>query len=178
MDQDDFTAFEHEGREHVVLRYQYDFERLTAQADTPLLDALSVRDGTRFLDVAMGPGLLAAAAASRGAAVTGVDFSAGMITQARRRYPDIEFEEASAEDLPFPDETFDAIGMSFGMLHFANPDKALLEAHRVLRAGGMLAFTVWAVPERAVRLGMILKAVGAYGTLDVPIPPGPPVLSL
>ncbi|MGU7773315.1 class I SAM-dependent methyltransferase [Burkholderia sp. MR1-5-21] len=174
MDQDEFTTFEHEGWEHVVARYQDDFERLTVQADIPLLDALGVSDGTRFLDVATGPGWLAAAAASRGATVTGVDFSAAMIAQARRRYPGIEFQEGSAEALPFADERFDAIGISFGMLHFADPDKALSEAYRVLRFGGKLAFTVWAVPERAVGLGMILEAVGAHGTLDVPIPPGPP----
>jgi ubiquinone/menaquinone biosynthesis C-methylase UbiE len=174
MDQDDFTVFEHEGWEHVVQPYQDDFERLTTQSNVPLLDALGVSNGTRFLDVATGPGFLAAAAASRGAAVTGVDFSAAMIAQARHRYPNIDFEEASAEDLPLGDGTFDAVGISFGMLHFAHPEKALSEAYRVLRAGGKIAFTVWALPERAVVFGMVLNAVQAHGKLDVPIPPGPP----
>ncbi len=174
MDQDDFTAFEHEGWERVVQPYQDDFERLTTQSHGSLLDALGVGDGARFLDVATGPGFLAAAAASRGAVVTGVDFSAAMIAQARRLYPDIDFQETSAEDLPFDEGTFDAVGMSFGMLHFAHPERALSEAYRVIRRGGKIAFTVWAVPEKAVGFGMVLKAVGAYGKLDVPIPPGPP----
>jgi SAM-dependent methyltransferase len=174
MVQNAFTAFEHAGWESVVQRYQDDFERLTAQAETPLLDTLEVGEGTRFLDVATGPGLLAAAAASRGATATGVDFSAAMVAQAKRRHPDIEYQEASAEDLPFPNESFDAIGINFGMLHFAHPEKALSEACRVLRAGGKIAFTVWALPERAVGLGMILNAVAVRGKLDVPIPPGPP----
>ena len=174
MDQDDFTAFEHEGWERVVQPYQDHFERLTTQSNAPLLDALGVGQGTRFLDVATGPGFLAAAAASRGAVVTGVDFSAAMIAQARRQYPDIDFHEGSAEDLPFEDSAFDAVGISFGMLHFSHPEKALSEAFRVLRSGGKIAFTVWAVPERAVGFQMVLRAIEAHGKMDVPIPPGPP----
>jgi ubiquinone/menaquinone biosynthesis C-methylase UbiE len=174
MDQDAFTTFEHEGWEHVGQPYQDDFEPLTTQSIAPLLDALGVARGTRFLDVATGLGALAASAASRGAAVTGIDFSAAMLAQARCRYPDIDFHEASAEDLPFDEGMFDAVGSNYGMLHFPHPEKALSEAYRVLCSGGKLVFTVWAFPERAVGLGMVLEAVKAYGKLDVPIPPGPP----
>ncbi|CAB3780124.1 class I SAM-dependent methyltransferase [Pararobbsia alpina] len=174
MDQDDFTAFEHEGWEHVVQPYQDHFERLTKQSNAPLLDTLGVGEGTRFLDVATGPGFLAAAAASRRAAVTGVDFSAAMIAHARRQYPDIDFYEGGAEDLPFEDGVFDAVGISFGMLHFSHAEKALAEVFRVLRPGGKIAFTVWAVPEKAVGFQMILQAIEAHGKMDVPIPPGPP----
>src|ERR1700756_324467 len=125
MDEDVFTTFEHEGWEHVGQPYQDDFEPLTSQSIAPLLDALGVTYGTRFLDLATGLGALAAIAASRGAAVTGVDFSAAMLAQAKRRYPDIDFHEASAEDLPFDKGTFDAVGINYGMLHFSHPEKAL-----------------------------------------------------
>jgi len=174
MEQDDFTAFEHGGWERAVQPYQDYFERLTTQSNAPLLDALGVGEGTRFLDVATGPGFLAAAAASRGAVATGVDFSAAMIVQASRQYPDIDFHAGSAEDLPFEDGAFDAVGISFGMLHFSHPEKALSEAFRVIRRGGKIAFTVWAVPEKAVGFQMVLLAIEAHGKMDVPIPPGPP----
>src|ERR1700682_188600 len=83
MDQDDFTAFEHEGWERVVQPYQDHFERLTTQSNAPLLDALGVGQGTRFLDVATGPGFLAAAAAPRGAGVPGGRFLGALIAPGR-----------------------------------------------------------------------------------------------
>jgi ubiquinone/menaquinone biosynthesis C-methylase UbiE len=87
----------------------------------------------------------AAAAARRGADVVGVDFADAMVQQARRIYPDFAFRPSSAEDLPFPDMSFDAVGISFGMPHFARPDTALAEAFRVLRGflkAGRLSMTV------------------------------------
>ena len=62
--------------------------------------------------------------------------------------------------------------MNFGLLHLARPDAALAEAHRVLRAGGRYAFTVWS--EQAVAFGLVLRAVETLGKKDVPLPEGPP----
>lgn len=173
MDNDDFTAFEHHGWEHVVQPYENYFGRLTAQSHGALLDALHVGDASRMLDVATGPGTLAAAAIERGATVAAVDFSAAMIAHARQLYPDVEFQVASADQLPFIDESFDAVGISFGMLHFPRPEAALAEAARVLRPGGRVAFTVWAAPEKAVGFQMVLNAVQLHGRLDVPLPAAP-----
>jgi SAM-dependent methyltransferase len=66
------------------------------------------------------------------------------------------------------------VGISFGMLHFPHPARALSEAFRVLQPRGKIAFTVWATPDKAVGLGMVLKAIEGHGTTDVPVPPGPP----
>ncbi|EKS66685.1 MULTISPECIES: methyltransferase domain-containing protein [Caballeronia] len=174
MQFDEFAAFEKDGWEHVVPSYEDYFGRLTVQAHPALLDALSVAPGIRMLDVAAGPGNLAAAAIERGATAAAVDFSASMIAHARQFHPEIEFHLAGAEQLPFGDESFDAVGINFGMLHFPEPERALDEAARVLRQGGRIAFTAWAAPERAVGFGMVLDAVRLHGTLDVGLPPSPP----
>jgi ubiquinone/menaquinone biosynthesis C-methylase UbiE len=169
-----FHAFERAGWESIPQAYQDAFGTLTTQAIGPLLDAARVGPGVRVLDVATGPGYVAAAAAQRGAAVVGVDFSAAMLAEARRHHPAIDFQAGDAEALPFPDATFAAVVMSFGLLHLGRPDQALAEAHRVLRPGGRLGFTVWAKPEEAVAFGIVLGAIQRHGRLDVPIPPGPP----
>jgi ubiquinone/menaquinone biosynthesis C-methylase UbiE len=169
-----FHAFEQAGWESIVGPYQDGFGGLTTQAIEPLLESTRVGPGVRVLDVATGPGYAAAAAARRGADVVGVDFSTAMLAEARRRHPAIEFEAGDAEALPFPGGSFDAVLMNFGLLHLARPDQALAEAHRVLRTGGRLGFTVWARPEEAVGFGIVLAAVQRHGRLDVPLPPGPP----
>ena len=67
MGQVDFSAFEHEGWERVAQAYDEYFGDLTAQSNHAMLEALGIQRGSRFLDVASGPGYLAAAAKLRGA---------------------------------------------------------------------------------------------------------------
>jgi SAM-dependent methyltransferase len=169
-----FSAFEHSGWERAAEHYGGVFGALTMQAGPAVLDAAGVTRDTRVLDVASGPGFIAAAAADRGADVVGLDFAAAMVADARARYPALMFREGDAQALPFDDASFDAVVMNFGMLHLARPDQAIAEAHRVLRPGGRYAFTVWASPEKAVGFGMTLRAIEALGNKDVPLPEGPP----
>jgi ubiquinone/menaquinone biosynthesis C-methylase UbiE len=170
-----FREFEQAGWENsgVVTGYDEHLARVTTQAVDALLDAAAIGDGSRVLDVATGAGYAAGAAAQRRADVIGVDFSETQLRMARDRYPTVRFEQADAEALPFDPESFDAVVNGFGMCHFANPDRALREAFRVLKAGGRVAFTVWDVPERAVGLGAIYAAVRAHGSMDVDLPTGP-----
>ncbi len=169
-----FRAFEHAGWEIIPRQYHDAFAGLTTQAIGSLLHAVGVGPGTRVLDVATGPGYVAAAAAQRGASVVGVDFSAAMVAEARGRYSDLEFQEGDAEALPFADSSFDAVVMNFGLLHLGRPEQAVAEAHRVLRSGGTFGFTVWEKPEEAVGFGIVLGAIQKHGTMNVPLPPGPP----
>jgi len=148
-----FHDFEQAGWERAARFYVDSFGPLTVQAAPALLDAVHAGSGTRFLDVACGPGFVAAAAAGRGADVTGLDFASAMIDEASRRHPGVAFRQGDAEELSFEDDRFDAITMNFGMLHLARPDAAIAEARRVLRRGGRYAFTVWAgriVPSDSV----------------------------
>src|SRR3990170_8133586 len=174
IDPEAFRAFEHEGWERIPERYHNAFASLTSQMTTPLLDAVGVRSGVQLLDVAAGPGYAAAAAAKRGAKVVGVDFAPAMVAEARRRYPTVDFREGDAEDLPFPDASFDAVTMNFGLLHLGRPERALREAHRVLRPGGKVGFTVWAKPEESRGFGIVLGAIQKHGSMNAPIPAGPP----
>lgn len=173
VDPSAFRAFEHAGWEKLPERYHDAFADLTTQAIEPLLNAVAVRSGMRLLDVATGPGYVAAAAAQRGASVVGVDFSAAMVAEARRRYPAVDFQEGDAEALPFPDGSFDAMVMNFGLLHLGRPERALGEAHRVLRPGGRIGFTVWAKPEQARGFGIVLGAIQKHGNMNAPLPSGP-----
>ena len=169
-----FHDFEHAGWEKAAEYYADAFGNLTRQTAGPLLDAVRAGAGTRLLDVASGPGFIAAAAVRRGAHVTGLDFSRAMVAMAQRANPDVTFREGDAEALPFDPASFDAVVMNFGLLHLARPDQAIAEARRVIAPGGRYGFTIWASPEEAVGFGMVLKAVETFGRTDVGLPEGPP----
>ena len=169
-----FRAFEHAGWESIVEAYDAAFRALTAQTIGPLLDAVGIGPGMQVLDEATGPGYVAAAAAARGADVTAVDFAAAMVAEARQQHPGLDMRQADVEALPFDDGSFAAVVMNFGALHLAQPDLAFAEAYRVLRPGGGFAFTVWAPPQVNAGFDMVLRAIHAHGTTNVPLPSGPP----
>jgi ubiquinone/menaquinone biosynthesis C-methylase UbiE len=169
-----FHHFERSGWEAAARAYHSEFGRLAAQIDGPLLEAAGVREGARVLDVGCGPGYVAAAAAARGARVIGLDFSEGMLVLARYTHPDLDFREGDAEALPFEDASFDAVTLAFVLGHLGHPERALAEAWRVLRPGGRIAVSWWDAPERAVGFGIVLGAIRAHGTTEVPLPAGPP----
>lgn len=112
--------------------------------------AIDPQPGERILDVAAGTGTSSAAIAKSGATVVAVDFSPGMIEEGRRRQPGIEFVEADAERLPFGDEEFDAVTISFGLRNVNRPRVALSEMYRVLKPGGRLVICEFSHPTSAV----------------------------
>src|SRR5205823_9444169 len=125
------------GWQKAARHYSATFAGATAGFIDDLLDAARVGAGMHVLDLACGPGLVAAAAAERGASPGGLDFSSAMIALVCARNPSIRFEEGDAEALPFADASFDAVVANFGVHHVADPVQALCEARRVLRPGGL-----------------------------------------
>lgn len=173
-DADRLLAFER--AEHTRLASGYDafFSPVTALAAPALLDAAAIGPGVRVLDVACGPGRVAAAAAARGAVATGVDLSPGMVALARGLHPGIAFHEAEVEALPFGAAAFDALTCSFGLGHFPRPERAVLECLRVVTPGGRLAFAWWDDPSRQRLQALFREAVAE---VDAPPPPNVPVHS-
>jgi SAM-dependent methyltransferase len=170
-----FNAFEAAGWERQVQGYEEFFVPITGRLAGPLLDAARVGPGTVTLDVASGPGHIAAAAARRGASVTGVDVAEGMLARAREAHPEVRFLHGDAEALPFDDASFDAVVAGFVLLHLGRPERAAAEFARVLRPGGRVALAMWDFPDRARFIGVLLEATAEVGAAPPPgMPAGPP----
>ena len=169
-----FSEFERTGWEKAANPYHEHWGDLSSQSADAMLDAANVvRDG-KVLDVATGAGYVAAAAHERGASAVGIDFSAAQVELASRSHPQIEFRQADAEDLPFPDGMFDAVVMGFGMNHMPNPEMVCDEVFRVLRRGGWFAFTVWGEPRDGEGFGIMLSAIEKHGQTITGLPEAPP----
>ena len=174
-DSDAFDAFEEAGwTTKDASAYHGLLGRVTPQVAEPLLDAVGAGRGTRLLDVATGPGYVAAKAAERGAEPIGIDFSDTMLAYARAHVAGVEFVQGDATALPFEDESFDAVVAAFVLLHLGTPERAVEHAARVLRSGGRAAFSVWDEPSRGRWIGVFFEAfvaAGAQPPADVPAGP-------
>ena len=119
--------------------------------------AVGPKRGERILDVAAGTGTSSASLAASGASVVAADFSPGMIEVGRRRQshvPNIVFVEADATALPFDDDEFDAVTISFGLRNVNDTDQALAEFLRVTKPGGRLVVCEFSEPPAPIiRLG-------------------------
>lgn len=166
-DAERLRSFERRVHDAVSTGYYDFFTPVTLLASEPLLDAVGLAPGMRLLDVASGPGSVAAAALRRGARPVGVDLSPRMVALARRLNPAIEFHEADVEHLPFPGQSFDALVCSFGLGHFPFPEAAVAECLRVVKAGGRMAFSWWDEPSRQRVQGLFRDAIAEVGAAPV-----------
>jgi SAM-dependent methyltransferase len=137
-----------------------------------LLDGADVGAGQELLDVATGTGNVAIPAAVRGAEVTGLDLTPKLLEVARERAAqagvEVRFVEGDAEQLPFPEDSFDRVTSCFGVIFAPRHDVAAGELARVARPGARIAVTGW-TPEGIT--GDLFKTIGAY------MPPPPPELA-
>jgi len=134
-----------------------------------LCEALDVRSGQKVLDIAAGNGNASLAAARRWCDVVATDYVPTLLDNARERAAaerlDIEFREADAEALPFPDRSFDVVVSTFGVMFTADQDRAAAEMVRVCKRGGKIGLANW-TPEGFI--GQLFKTIGKH----VPPPPG------
>jgi SAM-dependent methyltransferase len=123
------------------------FSRFIERSAVEFLDRLDVRPGSLLLDVACGSGQLGLIAARRGVKVTGVDIATNLIATARQRAAseglDARFDEGDAEDLPYPDASFDVVATIFGAMFAPRPELVSAELLRVCRPGGTIAMANW-----------------------------------
>jgi ubiquinone/menaquinone biosynthesis C-methylase UbiE len=137
-----------------------------------LCEALDLRSGTRVLDVAAGNGNATLAAARRWCEVTSTDYVPMLLESARARAVaeghTIRFQDADAENLPFPDAAFDTVMSTFGVMFTPNQYQAASELARVCKPGGRIGLANW-TPESFI--GQLFKTIGTY------VPPAPGVKS-
>lgn len=115
--------------------------------------AVGPRRGQKILDLAAGTGASSVALAKSGAEVVAGDFSPGMIAEGKRRHGDVKnvtFVEADAMNLPFADDEFDAVTISYGLRNVADPRAAIAEMLRVTKPGGTLVISEFSTPPNAV----------------------------
>ena len=176
VDKDAFRKFERDAHDRIAGSYNELFAAVTNEAIVPLLDAVKPITDRRLLDVAAGPGHLTRAAAERGALSTGCDLAPAMVELARRFNPDIRFDEASADALPYADGSFEAVVCAFGIGHFPDAERAMAELARVAAPDGFVALSWWEAFSRNRINGIFHEVIAKLG-ISAPdlLPQGPPM---
>jgi ubiquinone/menaquinone biosynthesis C-methylase UbiE len=168
----DVSAFK-EGQRKTWSAGDYpDVAQTIEEAALALLERAEIGPGLDLLDVATGTGNVAIPAAEMGAAVTGLDLTPKLLEVARERAAragvEVRWIEGDAEELPFPDDSFDRVTSCFGVIFAPRHEVAARELARVARPGAGIAFTGW-TPEGIT--GALFRTIGAY------MPPPPPGLA-
>jgi demethylmenaquinone methyltransferase/2-methoxy-6-polyprenyl-1,4-benzoquinol methylase len=124
--------------------------------------------GMKILDLAAGTGSSSEPLHKAGADVISADFSEGMLEAGRRARPHLKFMKADALNLPFENESFDVVTISFGLRNTSDIDKALTEAKRVTKKGGSLVVAEFSSPTfkpfRIIYINYLMKALPAIAS--------------
>ena len=133
-----------------------------------VVSAVAPKTGELILDLAAGTGTSTQPFYEAGAIPTACDFSPGMIEVGRNQFPHLNFVQGDAMNLPFEDNSFDAVTISFGLRNVQDPKRALSEMSRVTRSGGRLvvcefSHPTWS-PFRTVYMEYLMKALPAVAS--------------
>src|SRR3954454_12887434 len=129
-------------------------------------EALGVGNGTKLLDAGCGAGLAMQLAEKMGATVSGIDAAEGFLVVARERVPTADVHHGDIEELPFSDDTFDAVTAFNSVQYAADPTNALREIKRVAKPGAGVAVVTWGSADQC-EMRVVLRALGEG-------PPPPP----
>jgi ubiquinone/menaquinone biosynthesis C-methylase UbiE len=144
----------------------------TSRAATEaIVEAAAVRPGMQVLDLASGTGQPCLALAERvgpAGQVTATDLVPDMLAGAEEAaqaqgLTNLTFQQADAEALPFPDQSFDVVTCRFGVMFFPNLGQALNEIYRVLRPGGRVALVVWGPLAENPHAAILHELLSQYG---------------
>jgi ubiquinone/menaquinone biosynthesis C-methylase UbiE len=161
-------------------KYYPQMREQLADVTKALVDAADLQPGMNVLDLASGvgePSLSVAAQVRPKGKVTATDLSSAMLSALRQNSDDagianLETRVVDAHTLPFPDSAFDRVTSRFGIMFFAEVDKALAEVRRVLKPGGKTVFMVWGKPEPGTYFAAV--ALPYISRMEVkPDPDGP-----
>jgi ubiquinone/menaquinone biosynthesis C-methylase UbiE len=162
------------------------FDRQSRVLTEWLLAQAGVAAGKRVLDLACGsgqPSLSAAARVGPGGAVVATDLSPQMLAVTERKaralgLDNVELAVMDAEQLRFPDASFDAVTCRFGLMFCPDPARAASEIRRVLRPGGRFAVAVWDEPHKNPFFTTIAKPLASFVPTPPPDPTAPGVFRL
>ncbi len=149
---------------------------LTTPVAAHLVDFAQLTPNESVLDVGCGTGVVALTAARLGARVSGLDLTPELLEHARANSDiagcNIDWTEGDAENLPYPDASFDVVLSQFGHMFAPRPDVVVREMRRVLKPGGRVAFATWP-PEHFV--GRFFALVGKHSPAPPPGASPPPL---
>jgi ubiquinone/menaquinone biosynthesis C-methylase UbiE len=152
--------------EAITENYISGFGPVTDQAAEHLFAAVAPGAERNVLDLCCGQGYLTSRLTESGATVDGLDFSSTMLQRAAGAAPAARLRQGDAQDLPYGEANFDAVVCNFGMMHIPDQPQALSEVRRVLRPGGVFAFTCWVGPEASPAFATAFSAVRAHADLS------------
>jgi SAM-dependent methyltransferase len=159
-------------------KYRETIRRMFAPVTQALIEDGLIRSGHAVLDIATGPGepaLTIAGLVGPEGKVFGIDPAPEMIEAARREQDRLglrnaKFDVASADRLPFPADTLDAVVSRFGVMFFPSPVDAVREMLRVLKPGGKLALAVWNSAERNPFFYSLQQVIERFADSPPPAP--------
>jgi demethylmenaquinone methyltransferase / 2-methoxy-6-polyprenyl-1,4-benzoquinol methylase len=130
-----------------------------------VINAVDPKPGELVLDLAAGTGTSSQPFLDRGATVVPCDFSVGMLKVGKQARPHLPFVAGDGTRLPFADDTFDAVTISFGLRNIVDPDAGLRELLRVTKPGGRIVVCEFSSPTwspfRTLYLEYLMKALPA-----------------